>query len=138
MTQLVTNQYFHAWYFDRYEFDAVLRRATLQRLQKNIVQGLFPQKKFPVINELYDEQLLYRKRKNPRLNSSRTMAHRSAYEQLKTNFENRAYNSMYQNHIMKIVDILDSLASRVPESPTQWDKGDEYGRDQQSKRPKRR
>ncbi len=126
MTQLVTNQYFHAWYFD-WDEDAYLSlartRATLQRLQTNIVQGLFPQKKFPVINELYDEQLLYRKRKNPRLNSSRTMAHRSAYEQLKTNFENRAYNSMYQNHIMKIVDILDSLASRVPESPTQWDKG---------------
>ena len=133
MIHLLTKQDFHAWYFipigdyamseggpDTYKEE---RRSKVKQkiLQTNIVRGLFPQKKFPVINELYDEELLYRKTawRNP----SKSIAYKNAYEQLKTNFKNRAYTSMYQNHIMKIADILHSLAPQVDKNPIQWDKG---------------
>ena len=133
MTHLLTKQDFHAWYFiprsdwgmsaggpDTY-IEERESKVKQKILQTNIVQGLFPQKKFPVINELYDEELLYRK--TAWRATSKSMAYLYAYAQLKTNFENRAYTSMYQNHIMKIADILHSLAPQVDKNPIQWDKG---------------
>ena len=131
MTHLLTKQDFHAWYFiprsdwgmsaggpDTY-IEERESKVKQKILQTNIVQGLFPQKKFPVINELYDEELLYRK--TAWRATSKSMAYLYAYAQLKTNFENRAYTSMYQNHIMKIADILHSLAPQVDKNPIQCD-----------------
>lgn len=137
MTHLLTKQDFHAWYFiprsdwvmsaggpDTYIEE---RRSKVKQkiLQTNIVRGLFPQKKFPLINELYDEKLLFQKPgwRSPSKFRQGFFGYKNAYEQLKTKFENRAYTSMYHNHIMKIVDILHSLAPQVDKNPTQWGKG---------------
>ena len=107
MTQLLTKQEFESWASNWDWNQSGLQNEVIQELQTKIVQGLFPQKDFPLLTESYG------------VGSPRGLHHvikkQILREKLMIKFKKSEYKLKYENHIVKIIDILDDLSLPLPQ-----------------------
>tara|TARA_R110000823_G_scaffold37209_2_gene101202 strand:- start:75 stop:809 length:735 start_codon:yes stop_codon:yes gene_type:complete len=86
------------------------QNEIIKKLQKKIVQGLFPQKDFPLLNESYDAGLGEYFSQGIWDNENVFAKKQILREKLMINFDKSEYKLKYENHIVKIIDILDDLS----------------------------
>lgn len=102
MTQLLTKQEFEFWATNFQWNQTLQQNQIIKKLQTKIVQGLFPQKDFPLLNESYGV--------GSSIGLHQVIKKQRLREKLMINFNKSEYTLKYQNHIVKIINILDDLS----------------------------
>jgi hypothetical protein len=109
---LLTKQEFESWIGEWDWTQSWLQVEVISKLQTKIVQGLFPRKDFPLLNESYDAGLLTNRQYDQKIIKKQTLR-----EKLMINFDKSEYTLKYQNHIVKIINILDDLSLPLHKPP---------------------